>query len=258
MFRNTQATAGQRRVESRESRAERREARGEPFSLTCDLRPLASRLGISLTEVLIAMGILTIGLLGVAAIFPVGSYYLQKGEIADRGSAIAQATFSEAIARGWLNPENWLVWEDTGLSGVTSPSPAITRTFQRQFAEMLRRKKADQLARQYTLALRESEINAVFGSVFVIDPLGAASSVPFTGGNQSFKSVGVYPATRYRVTNNENYVTQWRPWMPAFPAIESWPVRRVTLRPLGFSPHATEIAAAMRSEEVDLALLAPV
>ena len=44
------------------------------------------------------MGILTIGLLGVAAIFPVGSFYMQKGDIADRGSAIAQAAFNETIS----------------------------------------------------------------------------------------------------------------------------------------------------------------
>ena len=41
------------------------------------------------------MGILTIGLLGVAALFPVGSYYMQKGEVSDNGSAIAQAAFNE-------------------------------------------------------------------------------------------------------------------------------------------------------------------
>ena len=46
---------------------------------------MAPRSGISLTEVLIAMGLLTLGLLGVAAIFPVGGYYMQKATIADNG-----------------------------------------------------------------------------------------------------------------------------------------------------------------------------
>ena len=58
--------------------------------------PQLPRSAITLTEVLISLGILTIGLLGVAALFPVGSYYMQKGEIADRGSAIAQAAFNDA------------------------------------------------------------------------------------------------------------------------------------------------------------------
>ena len=39
-------------------------------------RAAASRL----TEVLIAMGILTLGLLGVASVFPVGSFYMQKAD----------------------------------------------------------------------------------------------------------------------------------------------------------------------------------
>ena len=59
------------------------------------------------------MGILAIGLLGVAALFPVGAYYMQKGEVSDNGSAIAQAAFNEVMARGVLNPEKWLVWEDS-------------------------------------------------------------------------------------------------------------------------------------------------
>ena len=51
--------------ESRESRVERR-------------RNPKSRRGISLTEVLIAMGIMTVGLLGVASVFPVGGWYMQR------------------------------------------------------------------------------------------------------------------------------------------------------------------------------------
>ena len=62
------------------------------------------RRGLSLTEVLISMGILTLGLLGVASVFPVGSYYMQKAEISDKGSAIAQSVFSDLMARGMLNP----------------------------------------------------------------------------------------------------------------------------------------------------------
>src|SRR5262245_29582121 len=65
------------------------------------------RNGLSLTEVLIAMGILTIGLLSVAAVFPVGSFYMQKAEIADRGSAIAQSVMNDLVARGMLNPRAW-------------------------------------------------------------------------------------------------------------------------------------------------------
>src|SRR3954454_8705727 len=67
------------------------------------------RLGISLTEVLIAMGILTVGLLGVASVFPVGGWYMQRAEISDRGSAIAQSVMSDLAARGMLNPKSWFI-----------------------------------------------------------------------------------------------------------------------------------------------------
>src|SRR6476661_5193015 len=78
---------------------------------TTDYRPRtdSARRGLSLTEVLISMGILTLGLLGVASVFPVGSYYVQKAEISDKASAIAQAVMSDIMARGMLNPRSWYV-----------------------------------------------------------------------------------------------------------------------------------------------------
>ncbi len=93
---------------SSEARARARVARRE-WRNAFRLPPSAFRLGLSLTEVLIAMGILTLGLLGVAVVFPVGSFYMQKAEIADRGSAIAQSVMSDIMARGMLNPAAWFV-----------------------------------------------------------------------------------------------------------------------------------------------------
>ena len=72
------------------------------------------RCAITLIEVLISMGILTIGLLSVAALFPVGGYYMRQGEIADRGAAIAQAAFADVVARGMLKAESWKMWEKEG------------------------------------------------------------------------------------------------------------------------------------------------
>ena len=76
----------------------KRNCRLQRIAVHVTVRVPVSRLGISLTEVLIAMGILTVGLLGVASIFPVASFYMQKGDVADRGSAIAQAAFNEAAS----------------------------------------------------------------------------------------------------------------------------------------------------------------
>src|SRR5262245_49081304 len=107
MFASTHASVGQ--IQGR-SAAKGRESRVESqnglFGL--GLRPRSSllvpRSAITLTEVLISLGILAIGLLGVAALFPVGAYYMQKGEVSDNGSAVAQAVFNEVMARGILNP----------------------------------------------------------------------------------------------------------------------------------------------------------
>ncbi len=94
-------------VESRELRVESR-------------RNPQSRRGISLTEVLIAMGIMTVGLLGVASVFPVGGWYMQRAEISDRGSAIAQSVMSDLVARGMLNPSAWFVMVPNASSATTT------------------------------------------------------------------------------------------------------------------------------------------
>src|SRR4051794_34820033 len=77
------------------------------------LQPPASsqrqrRPGISLLEVLISMFVLLFGLMGVAAIFPVGNHYAGKGEQYERGAALADAAFAELKARGMLKPELWI------------------------------------------------------------------------------------------------------------------------------------------------------
>jgi len=66
------------------------------------------RRGISLIEVLISMFVLLFGLMGVAAIFPVGNYYVVEGEKYDQGSALIQNALEEIEARGLLRPEAWL------------------------------------------------------------------------------------------------------------------------------------------------------
>ena len=138
--------------------------------------PQPRRLGISLTEVLIAMGILTLGLLGVAAIFPVGGYYMQKATIADNGSAIAQAVMNDIVARGMLNPRTWRVM-----------TPVRDRTAFRAdvlFPSDTRRIMASSLARlgptlgeaifQPAAMSDRTLIVKQFGSAFVIDPIGVA------------------------------------------------------------------------------------
>src|SRR3954447_25537920 len=88
-----------------------------------EIRNPKLRAGLSLTEVLISMGILTVGLLSVASIFPVGSFYMQKAEISDKASAIAQSVMNEIMARGMLNPRSWYVMVPSpSASGSAAPN----------------------------------------------------------------------------------------------------------------------------------------
>ncbi|MBN1854791.1 MAG: prepilin-type N-terminal cleavage/methylation domain-containing protein [Pirellulales bacterium] len=83
------------------------------------------RLGISLTELLISMFILLIGLLGVAAMFPVGSHYIVRSERFDRAATIGHAAAADMAARGYLRREewNWLGLEDKWVNYVNSTDP---------------------------------------------------------------------------------------------------------------------------------------
>ena len=81
---------------------------------TCDFRSTIkdrsshfNRRGISLIEILISMFVLLFGLMGVAAIFPVGSHYMTQGESFEATSLASANAFEEMQIRGILNPENW-------------------------------------------------------------------------------------------------------------------------------------------------------
>jgi hypothetical protein len=65
----------------------------------------AHRRAISLLEVLISMGILTIGLLSVAALIPVGHHHVATATRYDRAASIGQAAFGEIKTRGLLRLE---------------------------------------------------------------------------------------------------------------------------------------------------------
>ncbi|MGD9636735.1 MAG: hypothetical protein AB7G28_22900 [Pirellulales bacterium] len=197
------------------------------------IRNLTMRPGISLTEVLIAMGILTVGLLGVAAIFPVAGFYMQKGEVADRGSAIAQAAFNELIARGMLNPELWqeIAWNSGTLYPTISGVDGATNSYSRPVAAAM---NAD-LARLNTLSLTDDEIQKRLarriGNAFIIDPLGVAGTTIPAASNGNL-AVSAFPMAAYSspIYSNAN---QWITWWPDLSGAErgkEWPVRRVTFR----------------------------
>ena len=194
------------------------------------------RSAMSLAEVLVSMGIMTIGLLGVAALFPVGGRYMQSGDIADNANAIAQAALDDAIIRGHLDPENWVVLDiDTvkPTNGTVSPT---------SIGEALRGGLAYQqqpAAAGVTNLLKSRYMNGHYGAAYIIDPIGMASALDLEKGNLEHyqdrnrsEDVRRFPATTDIVFNNNgDHPGSWYPWdlSTADPNFQSWPIRRATL-----------------------------
>ena len=65
------------------------------------------RAGITLLEVLISLGILSIGLASVVALIPAGGSQARKAQIEDRRGALGSASLNDIITRGLLNPSTW-------------------------------------------------------------------------------------------------------------------------------------------------------
>ncbi|MGI6414054.1 MAG: type IV pilus modification PilV family protein [Thermoguttaceae bacterium] len=66
--------------------------------------PRPRRSGISLIEVLIAVFVLTFGLMGIAMVIPAGRYLMVEAAKSDRGSACGRAALNDMKIRGWLLP----------------------------------------------------------------------------------------------------------------------------------------------------------
>ena len=102
-----------------------------PMPTTCHV----NRYGITLMEVLISIGILSVGLASVMALVPAGGNEARRALIADRRASLAANAIADAIARGILNPAKWSpigsapfrVGFDP-LGGATFPPP-IASTF---------------------------------------------------------------------------------------------------------------------------------
>ncbi len=63
--------------------------------------------GITLLEVLVAMLVMTVGLLGMAAMIPLGRLELAEANVADNAATLGRSAFRDLMVRGFLNPENW-------------------------------------------------------------------------------------------------------------------------------------------------------
>ena len=75
------------------------------------------RRGLSLLEVLVSMGILTLGVLGVAMLIPIGKFAMTEVEKSDRTGMCGRAGLRDVKVRRMLDTSNWL---------PTNPRPAIS------------------------------------------------------------------------------------------------------------------------------------
>jgi type II secretory pathway pseudopilin PulG len=66
-----------------------------------------NRAGITLMEVLISLGILSIGLASVVSLVPAGGSQAKLAMIEDRRAAVSTSALADAINRGILNPSKW-------------------------------------------------------------------------------------------------------------------------------------------------------
>jgi hypothetical protein len=165
------------------------------------------------------MGILTLGLLGVAAIFPVGSFYVQKAVIADGGSAIGQAVMSDIMARGMLNPRTWRVMVPLGTPIPLSADRGTSGTFTRPYGPAL-----DEVRIQPAVLQNRALLVQQFGSAFILDPMGVAAMAFPNGFQPTWNGIAsAFPATAHDLLYGYNSPL-WQPWG------QQWPVRRVTFQ----------------------------
>ncbi len=89
------------------------------------------RSGISLLEVMFAAGILTVGILGMAALVPLGAYELIEAQKLDQSSTAGRAAFRDLEVRGYLQPK---LWVDTQMGMLIDPDPNSSTYNQRIMA----------------------------------------------------------------------------------------------------------------------------
>lgn len=148
------------------------------------------------------MFVLLFGLMGVAAIFPVGNHYAAKGDQLDRGAAMADAALAELKTRGLLRPQNWV------YSGGTNPvTPVINNTNNSPTFGFF----------QLPLPTPANSNVPGPGYAFVIDPVGA-SDPNMTDNFFPFYAEGGGNAPEWSSATAPNF---------SLPG-SAWPIRRVT------------------------------
>jgi hypothetical protein len=167
--------------------------------------PLATRRprrAISLLEVLIAMFVMLFGLMGVAAIMPVGNHYAARSDQYDRGAALAGSAFAELKSRGLLQPGQWFYANQNPDNNKPADQPLINSANGQFWIPMP------------TVASPGSGPGP--GHAFFLDPIGGGANTSSSPQDGAF-----FPFSAASLTN---------PWVGTTPPLPgtAWPIRRVT------------------------------
>jgi hypothetical protein len=187
----------------------------------------SGRRGISLLEVLISMFVMLFGLMGVAAIFPVGNHYAGRGEQYDRTAALTDQAFAEIKARGMLNPYAWLYPRTAWDASIAAPENNA----------VIRPRHVSGPGTFNSLLGTPSALRGP-GQAFVIDSMGIAAAR-----EQGILDSDVFPFALFGSTRPDGFTqgesksasNTANPWMystgnPTWGVMGNrWPIRRVTL-----------------------------
>jgi hypothetical protein len=193
--------------------------------------------------VLISMFVLLFGLMGVAAIFPLGNHYAGRGEQYDRGTALGDAALAELRARGMLRPQHWYYAPNTN-GGVN----VTTTTGDPRFVDA---------NLNFNAPLPQNNNDPGPGHAFVLDPLGAAA-----GRTAGQTDLDLFPLFDFsqgdpQGVSNNGVPTAWKP-SPGIGVLGNrWPIRRLTLAQAGGLPLSTAVASAIFDLRDDLAVELP-
>lgn len=107
-------------------------------SMPCALCPMPSRSGITLLEVLISIGVLSVGVLGAASLLPMATYFQNETTKYDRGGALAQQAVHDLQVKNYLSPRRWIFIDPSnsappfnpeGISSGGGSGAGLTGTF---------------------------------------------------------------------------------------------------------------------------------
>jgi pilin/secretion family protein with methylation motif len=178
------------RLQASGSRAQTPDARSlKPEA--CRLKPGACRRrrGISLLEVLIAVFVLTFGLMGIAMVIPAGRALMIEAAKSDRGSACGRAILGDIQVRDWHNPQLWK--QKWGSLGTGYRSAILNAN---EYSDL---SANDYLMYNTNSARDDSVTGLIYGESFFLDPYFIAYGLGTPDANAGKDSIGHFPYSRY-------------------------------------------------------------